>query len=97
MAKYTKGEWSIERGSDGLLIYTDPFNGEEDKEIALVYDLMSFVSDEDEGEANANLIAAAPAMYEALKACFEMNGCHNDEESKLFDLTRNALSKAEGR
>ncbi len=37
------------------------------------------------------------AMYEALKACFEMNGCHNDEESKLFDLTRNALSKAEGR
>jgi len=40
---------------------------------------------------------AAPDMYEALKACHAANGCHNDEEAKLFDLVRSALLKAEGK
>ena len=49
-----------------------------------------------EREAKARLIAAAPEMYEALKAALVMNGCHNDEEGRLFNIVRKALAKAEG-
>ena len=58
-----------------------------------------------EGEANAHLIAAAPAMYEALQAMVEVfpavvkmtpYGVSMDI-SKLHDNAKTALAQAEGR
>lgn len=31
-------------------------------------------------------------LVEALEACHAANGCHNDEEAKLYDIVRNALA-----
>lgn len=58
-AKFTKGEWKARgttRGLNGFYIGTDTQN------IAQVYSSIP------ECEANARLIAAAPAMFEALKS-----------------------------
>lgn len=48
---------------------------------------------------NAHLIAAAPEMLEALKACFQLNGkgVHTGNDIELCDLVCNAIAKAEGR
>ncbi len=54
-------------------------------------------------QANAHLIAAAPLLYEALKAMLELIGDEdlpdNGELSgaAICDLTRQALAQAEGR
>lgn len=55
---------------------------------------------EEEAEANANLIAAAPDMYEALKEFFKL--LEGDKAPKwraiaFYDIAKKALAKAEGR
>jgi hypothetical protein len=44
-------------------------------------------------DANGNLIAAAPEMYEALKAMLEQKGFYGG----VFDRARAAIAKAEGK
>lgn len=59
-------------------------------------------------DANARLIAAAPDMYEALKAAVESGlvpkssvsdggACGHSEQVRVADMIRAALSKAEGK
>lgn len=54
----------------------------------------------DEAKANARLIAAAPELYEALKAIFPDDG-HNEsdgcEDHRACLFARAALAKVEGR
>ena len=63
----------------------------------------------EDNQANATLIAAAPAMYEALRGCLrvteawlsqaEMNGDEVEIEAATMEITRirTALAQAEGR
>ena len=52
-------------------------------------------------QANAHLIAAAPAMYEALKAAYrllrEWTPCGEDNQGEVEGLIETALAQAEGR
>lgn len=96
---YTKGEWkaAIPEGSNGYWLVAS--NG---KEICTIYESVAEI------EANAHLIAAAPALYEALKALKEWKLANPDignrpglpvgltgNEIKL--MVDKALSKAEGK
>jgi hypothetical protein len=52
----------------------------------------------DEENANLDLIAAAPEMYEALRQVAEMfAGDDSDEHSELYSVINAALAKAEGK
>lgn len=50
-------------------------------------------NDDSEREANANLIASAPDMFDALQAIVDAFG---DQDSLLIDQAKAALSKAKG-
>ena len=94
--KHTKGKWGVDQGEFGL----DINNGE--GTIGTIY------GDDIETKANANLIAAAPELLEALKNaknCLR-NHCENrgSDESKLsgweldaYEIVKSAINKAEGK
>ena len=50
-------------------------------------------NDDSERESNANLIASAPDMFDALQAIVDAFG---DQDSLLIDQCKAALSKAKG-
>ncbi len=85
---YTKGDWKVM--DKGVLFY-DIGNGED--RTALVPIITA------NAEANANLIAAAPDMYEALKALRHLllspEFSSNIEEANK--LITNSLAKAESK
>ena len=85
--EYTKREWKvIDSDLDGKNICVDK------KKIAKPYYFQGIKTNE-EFEANAHLIAAAPEMYEALKS-------FDDSEISLGQfkiLKTKALAKAEGK
>ena len=94
---YTKGEWV----TDGTRIID-----KEDETIAVIF--IRFKDDKvsaenaliDEAEANAQLIAAAPAMYEALKKAEKLLGNMDSRswaEAIVYDQITKALAKAEGK
>ena len=67
-----------------------------------IYDGLKPLSvDLHEWKANAHLIAAAPAMYEALKEWCDYYAAYNPIRDKRIEpfiqLTRKALAQAEGR
>ncbi len=51
----------------------------------------------EERMANANLIAAAPDMLEALKAALPHIECSNPEQSGIITMCGKAIAKAEGK
>ncbi len=92
--RYTPGPWEYSPGHD-------PHNqaqiyGEGGKTLAITYS--------DEGSANARLIAAAPAMLEALRECITEPGaaCWNKREYAekriryIDQMARAAIARAEG-
>ena len=79
MINYTKGEW--EQG--GQVIY----KADGRPIIATV----NYIGMEDEGKANAQLIAAAPDMYEVLKDIAEMKVM----PVSYIELAKRALAKVE--
>lgn len=89
MNEHTPGPWSITSKPDdeypvfdiGHQLSNGPFKGD----VMIVCDTVE--------EANAHLIAAAPEMYEALKA-IEAEAHVN---STNYDLVIAAIAKAEGR
>jgi hypothetical protein len=95
MAKFTKGEWKVvEETPNRNRIYI-----EDGKRRYSVYALYGhFVNTDEvtveEAQANARLIAAAPDLYEALKAYQTANLVHNDAEQILYYLGDFALRKA---
>lgn len=98
MSEFTKGPWSIEhsRMSNGIL--------EEDEAISICtddsncLDICAVWRDIPIGDekANANLIAAAPDMYEALEYCLDCLGNEHALPSDCIDEVENALAKARG-
>lgn len=89
---YTRGEWTVFRFSDfhNWKVRTGEDNWFIDCGI------------EENAEANANLIAAAPDMYEALKAIrdflVEYRRTVNDPSSwPILNKMNEALAKAEGK
>ena len=85
-AKFTKGKWRInpeiqfnEWGTRETFIECDG------KHIATVY------GDDEEVEANARLIAAAPMMYEALAKIKSMCDGNKDLENSIWHTANKAL------
>jgi hypothetical protein len=65
MSKFTEGPWGIE------FEFQYAINGG-CKHVAMVSSFISSKEEEQENIANANLIAAAPDMYEALEKAYKM-------------------------
>ena len=97
-AKHTPGPWVVSDDGDITLIIHAP---KDEVDIARMSNDCEMFS---EIRANAHLIAAAPAMYEALQAMVEVfpavvkmtpYGVSMDI-SKLHDKAKTALAQAEG-
>ena len=95
MSKHTPGPWAIEKKSEGHSIVNRSFEGDEWC-IAEVY------KQTDIAIANANLIAAAPDLLEALDyALSALAHCRADKgygsmQSRAAHLAANAIAKARG-
>ena len=92
MTKFTPGPWQFYKNS----VITDKYS--------ICFMPMPKTGITDEIKANARLIAAAPAMYEALKeGCYQLHIAYNQipgfptEARKAFDQMRNALALADGK
>ena len=97
-AKFTPGPWSY--GGP----YTRAIFGNDGREICRMHTRpFPFPSDEEEWRNNALLIAAAPAMYEALRECVkELKAWQKDHGEDIctlaaIDGARAALAATEGR
>jgi len=92
VVNYTKGEWKIvpmpEMNSNRIMSYSPEYFREV---IADVFGLNG--SD----AANAQLIAAAPDMYEAAKVALHWLDGVRKGDTVMADFLRQAIAKAEGR
>ena len=92
--KFTPPPWLIQDGfSEGFEVYAETPDNIGYYEIAEIKDL------EHETEANANLIAAAPDMYEALRVAEKILGYLVEEYpgyAKDFHQVKAAAAKARG-
>jgi len=97
---YTKGEWKAEHiGNEGkYVIHTG------DLSLPFAYTFPNRYRNpqvpSEEAEANANLIAPAPDLYEALKElmeALEQFGSPSNEIRVAYNLAKPALAKAEGK
>jgi hypothetical protein len=97
--KFTPGPWYVGAMNDALFVIDQPPRPSTDhpnhkaktQSIAIVTvkrDLHAY-------EANANLMAAAPELYDACRAALSM--VETDQGPPNWDLLRAALAKAEGR
>ena len=95
--EYTKGGWKADNGDSELwgvfekdngaeIAYLGEFNGEKFINIERTFD---------EYKGNAHLIAAAPDMYEALRAMADIHSPYSPRVA--HDMADKALAKAEGK
>jgi len=89
---YTKGEWIADNGESELW---GIFQKEDCQGIAYLCEPDGALLRPEEAEANANLIAAAPDMYEVLKMAREELCFGGDWETAKAKIGK-ALAKAEG-
>lgn len=100
-AQFTPGPWVVKSTDED--INTKTIIDSNEFWIAKVLNFNRASDDIRESQANGNLIAAAPAMYEALLElviCPAFNGqvFERDKEShRAWTLARNAIAQAEGR
>jgi predicted small metal-binding protein len=90
---YTKGGWKSAYIGQGM--YNIEINGDTNDVVAIVDNYYEHHN----GDAIANLIAAAPDMYEALEAIVD-HFRHNHDDYYISDLCTDALAalnKAEGK
>ena len=100
---YTKGKWKADNGDSELWgVFTDL----DDDGICYMCEPNGVLLRPGEAQANAHLIASAPAMYEALKTALvdirglvrKMNWDNEKEELKMATgHIEKALAKAEGK
>jgi hypothetical protein len=92
---YTKGKWELKHGQAD---YSDVRVVMNDK---LIAEMGQFKTSWDEQIANAYLIAAAPAMYEALQAALKAlespEARHVIEFTMERELAKSAIKAAEGK
>lgn len=85
MKRHTPGPWSV-LGTDEVMVE------------GLASDICSLIGDRATQLANANLIAAAPDLAEALRVCVDaldtQNGIHHTYRAKVLANARAALAKA---
>lgn len=106
---HTPGPWAVGKWKDGQEVYIDAPNGEPEFKTSRWEGLaVVFGSDDEDSEmahrkceANANLIAAAPGLLEALRSACDtiilLNGLREDWSSLRVQDYREAIAKAEGR
>lgn len=100
MAEFTKGEWKASNHYPHTIYATDGKRPPTTTSIATM-----IAPDSVELEANARLIAAAPAMYKALEAWSELYAMRpmdsgddiNEILERCWAKTEKALSQAEGK
>lgn len=92
MSKFTPGPWLTKTYTNHEL--------QTDFAMVMMGDRVHMIGYSDEDKANARLIAAAPAMYEALKACAEFihyyDQEHNIGDGKVLEQAIAALRAAGG-
>jgi hypothetical protein len=81
---YTKGEWKVSKNDTNK-----PFKFRIETETSILAAVYN--------EANANLIASSPDMYEALKDLSEYIRYNMGNAAPIYEKAQKALSKAEGR
>lgn len=96
--KHTPGPWRIFWGRDGN---TYPLNiwGPVGSDHAAFRSVVTSFGRKasDESTANANLIAAAPELLEALKAILDTTAfAHDEPEAEVHQRALSAIRKAEG-
>ena len=91
--KWTPGPWVIDDATRPAEICTIHHTSHHNGFVYVRGELGYWDADEDENMANANLIAAAPELYEALQAAL---ACHVGTDEVWLDEARAALAKARG-
>ena len=102
--EYTKGEWEIAHYESGILEGVNFIRSANNKEISIC----TISSTNESSEANTQLIAAAPMMYEAIQELIaQMPGLWGDRifngmirldvSASTIDKLMDAMSKAEGK
>ena len=92
--KHTKGKWEMEDRSDKITqVISYDINTAEAKDICVVSD------DWNEQVANANLIAAAPELFKALKAMTKLfeERIPYPNNTQRYKQAIKAIAKAEGK
>ena len=99
MMEYTKGEWEIAHYESGILEGVNFIRSADKQEVSIC----TISSTNESSEANAQLIAASPDMYEALKMieakydrcviCKNLKETGHDYNCPIMQ----ALAKAEGK
>ena len=92
--KFTKGPWKATYDSQ-LQAAIEIYNTEDRVMVAVLPD-RGTIESMSEIEANANLIAAAPDMYEALETIERVAGIGMMEDDPARVKARDALRKARG-
>lgn len=76
MSKFTPGPWQVKRYANNEL--------QTDFVMVVIGDRVHMIGYSEEDAANARLIAAAPAMYEALKKCADFAAKTGSEPDVLI-------------
>ena len=93
--EHTPGPWKIgAHVHDPWTVYVEQSDGEEPGICTTDGSAFTPIDSEDEQIANARLIAAAPEMLAALKACLNM--VNGDGQPPNWDWIREVVAKAEG-
>jgi len=81
MSKHTKGPWTY------IEIHTERnIYGPNKELLAEIFCPLDYGCEGIECQANANLIAAAPEMYEVLEEIVKLDGVGNDQITNLMDM-----------
>ena len=92
--KWTPGPWVVQRDS-GMYIYITQPHDTKNRVPGYYAEVRRFTSNTKQVEANANLIAAAPELYEALELLVVTND-NGGWPSAALVIARAALEKARG-
>ena len=93
MSKFTPGPWTVEETAETYWIGTVRANTHKVGEVITGLDHGPYTEDAEERIlANANLLAAAPDLYEALDAIIRRVAL----VSPYYEMARAALTKADG-